>query len=147
MRRGQGGHGDRHVVPGRRTGRVGHLRADLEDPGGQVVVALEPDGHLVEDLVALVVDVLGDHVGELAGQLVRPLTEVPEVGLTEAHDVDVGGEHPSLDDDVRLRALLAWSSIYGTISFELFGHFVGSVEDGDRYFDLAMGDLAGLIGL
>jgi hypothetical protein len=58
----------------------------------------------------------------------------------------LGGEHPALDDDVRLRALLAWSSLYGTISFELFGHFVGSVEDGDRYFDRAMTDLAALIG-
>ena len=48
---------------------------------------------------------------------------------------------------MRVRALLAWSSLYGTISFELFGHFVGSVEDSDRYFDLAMADLAGLIGL
>ena len=47
----------------------------------------------------------------------------------------LGGEHPSLDEAVRVRALLAWSSLYGTISFELFGHFVGSVEDGDRYFD------------
>jgi len=59
----------------------------------------------------------------------------------------LGGEHPSLDETVRARALLAWSSLYGTISFELFGHFVGSVEDGDRFFDRAMGDLAGLIGL
>jgi AcrR family transcriptional regulator len=59
----------------------------------------------------------------------------------------LGGEHPSLDDAVRIRALLAWSSLYGTISFELFGHFVGSVEDGDLYFDRVMGDLAALIGL
>ncbi|TFV76827.1 TetR/AcrR family transcriptional regulator [Blastococcus sp. CT_GayMR19] len=59
----------------------------------------------------------------------------------------LGGDHPSLDETVRVRALLAWSSLYGTISFELFGHFVGSVEDGDRYFDLAMDDLARLIGL
>jgi AcrR family transcriptional regulator len=59
----------------------------------------------------------------------------------------LGGEHPSLDETVRVRALLAWSAIYGTISFELFGHFVGSVEDPDRYFDLAMTDLAALVGL
>ena len=58
----------------------------------------------------------------------------------------LGGEHPALDDGVRMRALLAWSSLYGTISFELFGHFVGSVADGDRYFDRAMGELARLIG-
>ncbi|MGY1641108.1 TetR/AcrR family transcriptional regulator [Geodermatophilus sp. SYSU D00703] len=59
----------------------------------------------------------------------------------------LGGEHPALDDTVRLRALLAWSSLYGTISFELFGHFVGSVQDADRYFDRAMDELAALIGL
>lgn len=58
----------------------------------------------------------------------------------------LGGDHPAIDDAVRVRALLAWSSLYGTISFELFGHLVGSVEDGDRYFDRAMTDLAALIG-
>ena len=59
----------------------------------------------------------------------------------------LGGEHPALDDGVRIRALLAWSSIHGTISFELFGHLVGSVVDADRYFDRAMAELARLIGL
>ena len=59
----------------------------------------------------------------------------------------LGGDHPAIDDTVRIRALMAWSSVYGTLSFELFGHFVGSVEDGDRYFDRAMTELAALIGL
>ncbi|MGY1707901.1 TetR/AcrR family transcriptional regulator [Geodermatophilus sp. SYSU D00758] len=59
----------------------------------------------------------------------------------------LGGEHPALDDAVRVRALLAWSSLYGTISFELFGHFVGTVEDADRFAEAAMGELAGLLGL
>jgi len=69
-------------------------------------------------------------------------------GLVSQDAVDVlGGDHPAIDETVRVRALLAWSSLYGTISFELFGHFVGSVEDGDRYFDRVMTDLAGLIGL
>jgi AcrR family transcriptional regulator len=69
-------------------------------------------------------------------------------GLISDEAIEVlGGDHPALDETVRVRALLAWSSLYGTISFELFGHFVGSVEDGDRYFDRAMRDLAGLLGL
>ena len=59
----------------------------------------------------------------------------------------LGGEHPAIDEDVRVRALLAWSSLYGHLNFELFGHLVGSVTDLDRYFDRAMGDLAALIGL
>jgi AcrR family transcriptional regulator len=58
----------------------------------------------------------------------------------------LGGEHPALDETVRVRGLFAWSALFGTISFELFGHFVGSVEDGDRYFDRVMADLAALIG-
>jgi AcrR family transcriptional regulator len=70
----------------------------------------------------------------------------PDLVSEEAVAV-LGGEHPALDETVRVRALLAWSAIYGTISFELFGHFVGSVEDPDRYFDLAMADLAALVGL
>ncbi|TFV62611.1 TetR/AcrR family transcriptional regulator [Geodermatophilus sp. DF01-2] len=70
----------------------------------------------------------------------------PELVSDETAAV-LGGEHAALDDAVRLRALLAWSSVYGTISFELFGHLVGSVTDTDRYFDLAMGELAGLVGL
>jgi AcrR family transcriptional regulator len=59
----------------------------------------------------------------------------------------LGGNHPAIDDTVRVRALMAWSSLYGTLSFELFGHFGGSVEDGDRYFDRVMTELSALIGL
>ncbi|RBY78235.1 TetR/AcrR family transcriptional regulator [Geodermatophilus sp. TF02-6] len=70
----------------------------------------------------------------------------PELVSDDAVAV-LGGEHPALDDAVRLRALLAWSSLFGTISFELFGHFVGSVEDGDRYFDRVTDELAALVGL
>ncbi len=67
--------------------------------------------------------------------------------LSDATVAVLGGDHPALDETVRVRALLAWSALYGTVSFELFGHFVGSVEDADRYFDRAMGELASLIGL
>lgn len=33
------------------------------------------------------------------------------------------------------RTLMAWSTIFGTISFELWGHLVGSISDHDAYFD------------
>jgi len=95
---------------------------------------------------------VGIVLGRILGDAARDSTLPPaagerDPGLVSQDAVEVlGGEHPSLDETVRVRALLAWSSLFGTISFELFGHFVGSVEDGDRYFDRAMGDLAGLIG-
>ena len=70
----------------------------------------------------------------------------PELVSVETAAV-LGGEHPAIDDAVRVRALLAWSSLYGTVSFELFGHLAGSVADTDRYFDIVMGELTGLLGL
>ena len=92
--------------------------------------------------------VLGRILGEAARSGAMPEgTGERDPSLVSDDAVEVlGGEHPALDDAVRVRALMAWSALYGTISFELFGHFVGSVEDGDSYFDRAMGELAHLIG-
>ena len=71
-----------------------------------------------------------------------------EPGLLGDAAVEVlGQDHPAIDDAVRVRALLAWSALFGTVSFELFGHLVGSVEDADRYFDRATAELARLVGL
>ena len=70
-----------------------------------------------------------------------------EPGLLGDAAVEVlGQDHPALDDAVRVRALLAYSSLFGTISFELFGHLVGSVEDADRFFARATAELARLVG-
>jgi AcrR family transcriptional regulator len=92
--------------------------------------------------------VLGRILGDAAqGGALPEAAGERDPGLVSDATVEVlGGDHPSLDETVRVRALLAWSSLFGTISFELFGHFVGSVEDGDRYFDRVMGELATLIG-
>ena len=93
--------------------------------------------------------VLGGILGAAArsGALPEAAGEA-DAGVVSAEAAEVlGGAHPALDDRVRRRALLAWSAVYGAISFELFGHFVGSVLDGDRFFDRAMADLAALIGL
>jgi AcrR family transcriptional regulator len=93
--------------------------------------------------------VLGAILGDAADAGALPPASggrAPELVSDELVTV-LGGEHPNLDDAVRVRALLAWSSIYGAISFELFGHFVGSVVDADRFFDRAMTELAGLMGL
>ncbi|MGY1855311.1 TetR/AcrR family transcriptional regulator [Modestobacter sp. SYSU DS0290] len=88
--------------------------------------------------------VLGDaaRAGALPPAAGRPAGTIsPEVTAV------LGGEHPALDDTVRARALRAWSGLFGTISFELFGHFVGSVTDADTFFDDGMRDLAGLLGI
>jgi AcrR family transcriptional regulator len=45
-----------------------------------------------------------------------------------------------------VRTLMAWTTVFGTISFELFGHLVGSVSDPDAYFDAVADRLAHDLG-
>ncbi len=94
--------------------------------------------------------VLGRVLGDAARSGVLPeaagRARDPELISDETAAI-LGGEHSALDDAVRVRALLAWSALFGTVSFELFGHLVGSVEDADRYFDRATAELARLVGL
>jgi AcrR family transcriptional regulator len=48
----------------------------------------------------------------------------------------------SLSDDVLTRMLLAWTAMFGTISFELFGHLHGMVEDYETFFEHQMRRIA-----
>ena len=45
---------------------------------------------------------------------------------------------PGVPDEVLGRALLVWTTLFGTISYELFGHFKGAIEDFDAYFEHQM---------
>jgi AcrR family transcriptional regulator len=54
---------------------------------------------------------------------------------------------PDLQGPVLVRALMAWSQLFGMISFELFGQFVGSVDPADQFFDHAVDLLATFTGL
>jgi AcrR family transcriptional regulator len=56
----------------------------------------------------------------------------------------VGNE---LDDDQIVRALMAWTHVFGAISFELFGHRVGAVTDNDGFYRHEMNRIATYIGL
>ncbi|HLN04815.1 MAG TPA: TetR/AcrR family transcriptional regulator [Acidimicrobiales bacterium] len=49
-------------------------------------------------------------------------------------------------DDVIIRGLVAWTQLFGAVSFELFGHFVGVVEDADAFFEQAVTDIGAFVG-
>jgi len=51
-----------------------------------------------------------------------------------------------LPDEVIVRGILAWTQIFGLVSFELFGHLVGSIEDGRGLFESASRSIAIAIG-
>lgn len=46
-----------------------------------------------------------------------------------------------------LRTLMGWTTLFGTVSFELFGHLTGAVDDPAAYFDHVVRRLAADIGL
>jgi len=49
--------------------------------------------------------------------------------------------------DALVRAVVAWTQLFGMISFELFGQFVGSFEPPDALFGYAVAQLAAFVGL
>jgi AcrR family transcriptional regulator len=48
--------------------------------------------------------------------------------------------------DAIVRAVIAWTQLYGMISFELFGQFVGSFDPSDALFTHAVEQLADFVG-
>jgi AcrR family transcriptional regulator len=66
-----------------------------------------------------------------------------------ARQVAIIGEAiaPGVDDGVLTRALIAWTQLFGMISFELFGQFVGSLEPAEPFFGYTVEHMADYIGL
>jgi AcrR family transcriptional regulator len=54
---------------------------------------------------------------------------------------------PGVDAGVLTRALIAWTQLFGMISFELFGQFAGSLEPADTFFGYTVERMADYIGL
>jgi AcrR family transcriptional regulator len=54
---------------------------------------------------------------------------------------------PELPAPVIVRAVIAWTQLYGMISFELFGHLVGSVDPSEEFFNHATEQLANFVGI
>lgn len=57
----------------------------------------------------------------------------------------IGGQ--DLDGEIVLRTVMAWTSLVGTVSFELFGHLVGTTDDYASYFDAVAIRLAADLGI
>jgi AcrR family transcriptional regulator len=54
---------------------------------------------------------------------------------------------PGVDDRVLTRALIAWTQLFGMISFELFGQFVGALEPTEPFFGYTVERMADYVGL
>jgi hypothetical protein len=52
---------------------------------------------------------------------------------------------PGVPEAVRARSLMVWSLFFGFISFELFGHYMGTVRNATRFFTLVVDEAADLV--
>ncbi|MFC1412679.1 TetR/AcrR family transcriptional regulator [Streptacidiphilus sp. N1-12] len=54
---------------------------------------------------------------------------------------------PGLPPALLSRGLSAWAQLFGMVSFELFGHFVGSADPADAFFAHTVEEIADFLGL
>lgn len=92
--------------------------------------------------------VVPDGGGPARAADVTSATVAPAMGFVAEHGLMRGVDlsDAELPETVR-RALMAWTALYGSISFELFGHLVGSVADSSAWFDEVVVRLAADLGI
>lgn len=91
-------------------------------------------------MIATFADTVGRFQLEAAPRPVRGLLaqQMADLAATVA---------PDLNPVLLARGVAAWAQIFGLISFELFGQFVGSAEPADELFRYSVEDLADHLGL
>jgi hypothetical protein len=87
---------------------------------------------------ARVADVLAGIVRANVAASPRPSSAGDDDVDRVLHDDALRDLLPGVPPAVVTRALVAWTELFGLISFELFGHLVGSVTDDDAFFDRAI---------
>ena len=73
--------------------------------------------------------------GELAGQAAVLAAALAASGA------------PAVPAGLLVRAVIAWTQLFGMVSWELFGQFVGSFEPADALFGHAVAQMAAFVGL
>ncbi|MDR7383803.1 TetR/AcrR family transcriptional regulator [Promicromonospora iranensis] len=86
--------------------------------------------------------------GATSGVASPPGTIAPALDFVAGHGLMEGAEpsDPELPETVR-RAVMAWTELFGVISFELFGHQVGSIADPEAWLDEVALRLAADLGI
>ena len=103
---------------------------------------IEPASQVARVLAAVALDAHAD------GALVAPTMPERMPHVAGAGVLELTGGRPAKPfGDLAERCLAMWITMIGVINFELFGHLNNVVTDHDAYFDAAMAQAAGMIGL
>ncbi len=102
-------------------------------------------------IVRFVEIIAGAHESGRASEPARPPASAADPSAIVADAIAFIAERSDIRlealPELVMRTLMAWSTIFGTLSFELFGHLVGSVSDYERYFEQTALRLAGDLGI
>jgi AcrR family transcriptional regulator len=102
---------------------------DTVGPAARVPLVL---GHLVRESCAA-------QAASAAGTAAAPPPEPPLPAILAAQAAVVAGAiAPGVPEPLIVRVLIAWTQLFGMISFELFGQFVGSADPADDFFGYAI---------
>jgi AcrR family transcriptional regulator len=93
---------------------------------------------------ARVARVLGDILNE--GRVIRG---TPQSSTASSHNVGsylevntLAEVMPGVAPEDYVKAIMAWTQIFGFLTFELFGHYVGTVKNANTMFDRVVDELA-----
>jgi AcrR family transcriptional regulator len=106
---------------------------------------IEPATRATLVLVRIVVDAMtGRPVGTpTSGSPLGAVGSVVDGAVAYIRSRGIADEAPA---ELVMRTLMAWTTVFGALSFELFGHYEGSVADNAAFFDLVVERLAADIG-
>jgi AcrR family transcriptional regulator len=80
----------------------------------------------------------------VAGSRADELLQEPLAGQAEIVAAAIA---PGVPAAMITRGLIAWTQLFGMVSFELFGQFVGSADPADAFFAYAVEQMADFVGL
>jgi len=106
---------------------------DTVAPAARVPLVL---GRLVSDSCALQAASSAGPAGG-AGPASARREQISTILAAQAAIV-AGAIAPGVPEPVIVRVLIAWTQLFGMISFELFGQFVGSADPADEFFGYAI---------
>lgn len=103
-------------------------------------------------IIIVLIAIVGDaHTAGAVRRPVAPDSAPPGTESTVAAAMEFVTAHDELGDlfdaEIAMRTLMAWTTIFGTISFELFGHLVGSVSNYEAYFDQVVARIGADLGI
>ena len=77
------------------------------------------------------------------------VTDRAPIGTDLAHEIIAGAGElaPTVPPALMARGVMAWIGLFGIVSFELFGHLVGTVEHDELLFEQFLEDSARELGL